>query len=98
MNGTWRSIQGPLLVALITALVTIMGMWFLTVRDTPSRAEVVTLIATTAPYVQDRSILTRGVQDNSIALERQGIKLDEISLSLARLDERLKRVLEAPRP
>ena len=105
-SGLWRVIA----VALISVVVTGMVAWLGFAKDTPDRGEVATMIdrgscqepevrrivATSSPYVQDRAVIRKSIDDLEATVDALDITVDGLRTEQTRLIERIDRVLDQP--
>lgn len=105
-SGLWRVIA----VALISVVVTGAVAWLGFAKDAPDRREVTTMIergacqepevrrivVTASPYVQDRAVIRKSIDDLEATVDALDITVDGMRTEQTRLIERIDRVLAQP--
>ncbi len=92
-NGQ-KAILLTMLVALATAMGTVVVFFFAIAGSRVDRAEVLELIQTTAPYVIDRGVLLSGVESNTVAIKDLTTQVDAMGQEQVRVGTKLDILLE----
>ena len=107
-NGVWRVIA----VALISVVAAGVVSWLGFAKDTPARSEVAMmidrgacqepevkqLVLETSPYLQDRAVIKKSINDLEVKVEKLDSSVDGLRTEQTKLIERIDRVLEGRPP
>lgn len=75
---------------LATVVISMAGYWLTIGRDIPTRLEVSTMIEKESPYVKDEKLLRELIKRNTAAFEELTKVMGQLSIDMARIDEKLK--------
>lgn len=87
-NGVWKSLA----LLAIGMVVSFVGFWAFFAKDAVSRAEVVDMMATGAPYIQDRQYIKKTITENQEMIKKTTEKTSSIDSDMTVLKYRLDQI------
>ena len=81
MSNTWKTLA----MSALSCLVLMVGFWLVEAKNYVSRADVSKMIQTESPYLLDRQLVLKSIQDINEALKQNTKVISELSTEIARL-------------
>ena len=88
MSSMWKTLA----VSSISCLTLMFGFWMIEARDYVSRTEVSKMIQTESPYLVDRQLVLKSIQDINDSLKQNSKVISELSIEIARLRSELDKL------
>lgn len=88
MSHLWKTIA----VSSFSCLILMVGFWMVEASDYVSRADVSKMIQTESPYLLDRQLVLKSIQDINEALKQNTQVISELNTEIARLRTELDKL------
>jgi len=88
MKDIWKTVA----ISAVSCVVLMVSFWLVEVKDYVTRAETSQMIQTQSPYLVDKQVVLKSLNDMSEALRKNTEVISELNLEIARLRTELDRI------
>lgn len=88
MKDTWKTLA----ISAISCSVLMVSFWLVEMKDYVTRAEAADMIQTQSPYLVDRQLVLKSLNDMSDVLRKNTQVISELNLEIARLRTELDKI------
>ena len=88
MSDIWK----PVAISATSCVVLMVSFWLVEMKDYVTRAEASTMIQTQSPYLADRQLVLKSLNDMTETIRKNTEVISELNLEIARLRTELDRI------
>jgi len=88
MKDTWKTLA----ISAASCVILMTSFWLIEVKDYVTRSEASEMIQTQSPYLVDRQLVLKSLNDMNEALRKNTEVISELNLEIARLRAELDRI------
>mgnify|MGYP005830412413 CR=1 FL=1 len=88
MKDIWKTVA----ISAVSCVVLMTSFWLVEVKDYVTRVEAAHMIQTQSPYLVDKQVVLKSLNDMNEALRKNTEVISELNLEIARLRTELDRI------
>ena len=88
MSDIWKTVA----ISATSCVVLMVSFWLVEMKDYVTRAEASTMIQTQSPYLADRQLVLKSLNDMTETIRKNTEVFSELNLEIARLRTELDRI------
>ena len=88
MSDIWKTVA----ISATSCVVLMVSFWLIEMKDYVTRAETSTMIQTQSPYLADRQLVLKSLNDMTETIRKNTEVISELNLEIARLRTELDRI------